>query len=65
MTDEERKRFLPATRTFISVLEKSNLDQNEIDTLIKESEALSQLIPENLRESISASIPNLVNARSG
>merc|ERR1712037_877962 len=43
MTDEERARFLPATKTFISVL------QNEIQTLIDQSEELKELIPENLR----------------
>merc|ERR1712127_861115 len=49
MTDEERERFLPATRTFISVLEKENINQNEIQTLIDQSEELKELIPENLR----------------
>ena len=65
MTDEERERFLPATRTFVSVLEKPNLDQREIDQLIKESEALSVLIPESMREVISSSLSNLISARSG
>ena len=49
MTDEERDRFLPATKTFISVLEKENINQNEIQTLIDQSEELQELIPENLR----------------
>ena len=65
MTDEERERFLPATQTFVSVLEKPNLDQREIDQLIKESEALSVLIPESMREVISSSLSNLISARSG
>ena len=65
MTGEERERFLPATRTFVSVLEKPNLDQREIDQLIKESEALSVLIPESMREVISSSLSNLISARSG
>ena len=65
MTDEERERFLPATRTFVSVLQNPNLDQSEIDQLIKESEELSVLIPENMREVISSSLSNLISARSG
>ena len=46
MTDEERERFLPAAKIFISVLEKDEIDQNEINELIKQSEALQELIPE-------------------
>ena len=61
MTDEERKRFLPAIRTFTSVLEKENIDQNEINDLISQSEALQELLPENWK----ALIDNGVQAGFG
>ena len=61
MTDEERKRFLPAIRTFTSVLEKENIDQNEINDLISQSEALQDLLPEGWR----ALIDNGVQAGFG
>ena len=61
MTDEERARFLPATKTFISVLEKENINQNEIQTLIDQSEELKELIPENLRGLASGFGPQVIN----
>ena len=66
MTDEERARFLPATRNFISVLEKDNIDQREIEELLRQSDELSQLIPEQFREQITqvvdANLPNFIQA---
>jgi len=47
MTDAERQRFLPSVRTFISVLEKDNLDANEMNILLDQSRELLNLIPEN------------------
>merc|ERR1712241_1500906 len=46
MTDEEREMFLPATRSFVKVLE-GNADSNEINLLLEESQKLSSLIPES------------------
>merc|ERR1719462_144248 len=66
MTDEERARFLPAAKTFVSVLEKDTIDQNEINELIKQSEALQELIPEQWRGLIKNNVPSpnsVVNAR--
>jgi len=48
MTDAERQQFLPSVRTFISVLEKDNLDASEINTLLAQSRELTNLIPSNL-----------------
>merc|ERR1712241_1599198 len=48
MTDEERQRFLPATRTFISVLQKDTVDPSELNTLLEQSRELTNLIPDNL-----------------
>jgi len=67
MTDEERERFLPAAKTFISVLEKDRIDQNEINELIKQSEALQELIPEQWQGLINNNVPSpnsIVNART-
>merc|ERR1712142_20764 len=67
MTDEERERFLPATKTFISVLEKDRINQNEINELIKQSEALQELIPEQWQGLINNNVPSpnsVVNART-
>ena len=65
MTEKEREIFLPATETFISVLDQSNLDQREIYKLIKRSETLFELSEEIKRETISSSISNMINSRSG
>merc|ERR1712217_630492 len=48
MTDAEREQFLPSVRTFISVLEKDNLDVSEMNTLLAQSRELTNLIPSNL-----------------
>ena len=40
MSDEERELYLPAIKAFIKVLENDNIDQDEIDELIKEGEKL-------------------------
>merc|ERR1712241_1317861 len=37
MTDEERAKFLPSVRTFISVLEKDTLDPAEINQLLEQA----------------------------
>merc|ERR1719495_1195469 len=67
MTDEERERFLPAAKIFISVLKKDRIDQNEINELIKQSEALQELIPEQWQGLIKNNVPSpnsVVNART-
>merc|ERR1711997_191204 len=56
MTDEERQQFLPATRTFISVLEKDTIDPSELNTLLEQSRELTNLVPNNLFEQISDGI---------
>merc|ERR1712079_800063 len=56
MTDEERQQFLPATRTFTSVLEKDTIDPSELNTLLEQSRALTNLVPNNLFEQISDGI---------
>ena len=48
MTEEERAQFLPATRTFKSVLEKENVDIDELSQLLDQSQELANLIPDNL-----------------
>merc|ERR1712149_45269 len=48
MTDAERRQFLPSVKTFISVLEKDNLDASEMNTLLAQSRELTNLIPSNL-----------------
>ena len=42
MTDEERERFLPATRTFVRILENGNASPADLSLLLKQS---SELIP--------------------
>jgi len=59
MTDEEKARFLPAVRTFTSVLQKDNVDPNEISLLMEQAKELSALIPGNMQDSIGSSIGNL------
>ena len=46
MTDEERERFLPVTRTFVKVLENDNATPEEINLLLEQSSELSNLIPD-------------------
>ena len=52
MTDEERKRYLPATKLFVKVLEKEFIDQNEVNELIKRGEDLQDLLPERWNDDI-------------
>merc|ERR1712029_596909 len=47
MTDEERATYLPAVKTFISVLQKDNVDPSEINTLLEQSRDLTNAIPNN------------------
>jgi len=58
MTDEERKRYLPATKIFIKVLEKEFIDQNEINELIKRGEDLQDLMPELWNDDIIQTLNN-------
>ena len=60
MTDEERATFLPATRTFVSVLEKENLDPNEIEELLRQSDKLSRLIPAQFRNRITEVVEGFI-----
>merc|ERR1712079_370335 len=46
MTDEERSTFLPVVKTFTSILEKDVIEQYGINQLIRQSEVLQGLIPE-------------------
>ena len=46
MTDEERERFLPVTRTFVKVLENDNATPEEINLLVEQSSELANLIPD-------------------
>merc|ERR1712109_300509 len=59
MTDEERQRFLPATRTFISVLEKDSIDPSELNELLEQSRELTNLIPDNLLNQFSGGLGGL------
>ena len=59
MTDEERQQFLPATRSFIKVLEKDNLDAAEMNTLLAQSRELTNLIPGNLLTQFSGGLNGL------
>ena len=45
MTDEERERFLPVTRTFVKVLENDNATPEDINLLVEQSSELANLIP--------------------
>ena len=47
MTDQERAAYLPAVKTFISVLQKDKVDPNEINTLLEQSRELTNTIPNN------------------
>ena len=46
MTDEERERFLPVTRTFVKILENDNATPEEINLLLEQSSELANLIPD-------------------
>jgi len=58
MTDEERKRYLPATKLFVKVLEKEFIDQNEVNELIKRGEDLQDLLPERWNDDIIQTLNN-------
>ena len=45
MTDQERAKFLPVVRTFISVLQKDYVDPNEMNALMEYARELTNLIP--------------------
>merc|ERR1712039_1080524 len=45
MTDQERAKFLPVVRTFISVLQKDYVDPNEMNALMEHARELTNLIP--------------------
>jgi len=47
MTDKERATYLPVVKTLISVLQKDNVDPNEINTLLEQSRDLVNAIPNN------------------
>jgi len=47
MTDAERELFLPSIKTFISILEKDDLDADEMNTILSQSRELINLIPDN------------------
>merc|ERR1719436_2611 len=50
MTDEERATYLPATKTFVSVLKKDTLDADEMNLLLEQSRDLINLVPSNFLE---------------
>jgi len=56
MTDEERARFLPAVRTFTSVLQKDYVDPEEMKILMAEAKKLQALLPQNLTGSINNAV---------
>ena len=56
MTDEERARFLPAVRTFTSVLQKDYVDPEEMKILMAEAKKLQALLRQNLKGSINNAV---------
>jgi len=58
MTNEEKRTYLPITKTFTKVLEKDFIDQNDINTLIRQGEELQDRIPAGWREMIVEAIMN-------
>ena len=61
MTDDERELLLPVTRNFISAMENDNVSQEEIEELVEQSKILNDLIPEQFRKLITASIDKELN----
>ena len=59
LTNEERQQFLPATRTFISVLEKDTVDPSELNILLEQSRELTNLIPDNLLSQFGSGLSGL------
>ena len=53
MTDEERAQYLPATRTFLSVLKKDTLNADEMNLLLSQSRDLISLVPSNFLQQFS------------
>merc|ERR1712110_161296 len=67
MTDAERAKFIPVVRTFISVLQKDNVDPNEINALMEHARELTNLIPEsglggNIGSFIGENLGSIINA---
>merc|ERR1711997_1378321 len=67
MTDAERAKFIPVVRTFISVLQKDNVDPNEINALMEHARELTNLIPEsglggNIGSFIGDNLGSILNA---
>ena len=58
MTNAERQQFLPIVRTFTNVLEKGNANPTEVNTLMSQIRELNNLIPGNIRNSISGLLDN-------
>ena len=56
MTDEERARFLPAVRSFTSVLQKDYVDPQEMEILMTEAKKLQALLPQNMLESLNNAV---------
>merc|ERR1719362_266961 len=46
----ERATYLPATKTFVSVLKKDTLDADEMNLLLQQSRDLINLVPSNFLE---------------
>ena len=59
MTDEERARFLPSVRAFTSVLQKDNVDPEEIKFLMAEGKKLQALLPQNMLGSIDNAVSSV------
>jgi len=59
MTDEERARFLPSVRAFTSVLQKDNVDPEEMKFLLAEGKKLQALLPQNVMGSIDTAVSSV------
>ena len=64
MTSAERAQFLPVVQTFKNVLENGNANPNEIQTLMQQVRTLNNLIPGNIRNSISGLLNNFGGSNS-
>ena len=45
LTDEERQQFIPTTRKLINLLQKENLNTNQMKNLLKTLKKLTNMIP--------------------
>ena len=45
MTPEQKAQFLPSVKSLISVLEKDNIDPQELNNLLELSRDLNELMP--------------------